>query len=105
MDFITMLVEMQGGETAMAINAKLAELMTAIKATAGSGKLTVEITIKPSKLGMGGVVQMVESTADVKIKKPELGLGSSIFFLTEEGTLSRQDPRQEQMFEEERING
>ncbi len=108
MDFVSMLMEVQEGDAARMVNAKLQELMEAIRNTAGKGTLTIKMSIEPSKLAMGGVVQMVSASVEAAIKKPELGVGESVFFLTEDG-LSRNDPRQEAMFkydeEKERKNG
>lgn len=100
MDFVTMLMEVQSGEAAMLADRKLQELVQAIRDTAGGGTLTLKMSVKPGKLGMGGVVQTVVATVDVAIKKPELQLGDSIFYVTEEGSLSRSDPRQDALFEE-----
>ncbi|MEC6379724.1 hypothetical protein [Pseudomonas aeruginosa] len=35
--------------------------------------------------------------ADVKTKEPVLARGTSLFFLTPEGNLSRRDPRQQEL--------
>jgi len=99
MDFVTMLMEVQSGEAAMLADRKLQELVQAIRDTAGGGTLTLKMSVKPGKLGMGGSVQTVVATVDVQIKKPELQLGDSIFYVTEEGQLSRSDPRQDALFE------
>lgn len=98
MDFVQMLMEVQSGEAAMLANSRLHELVQAIRDTAGSGTLTLKMSVKPGKLGMGGLVQTVVATVDVVIKKPELHLGDSIFYVTEDGNLSRNDPRQEALF-------
>lgn len=108
MDFVTMLMEVQDGDAARSVNVKLHELLDAIRNTAGKGTLTLKMTIEPSKLAMGGGVQMVSTSVEVAIKKPELGIGESLFYITEDG-LSRNDPRQDEMFkydeEKERKNG
>lgn len=98
-DFINTLVEMRGGAVASECNKKFSELIAAVLEVAGQkgGTFTLAIDVKPSKFGMGGVVLEVSLDADMKIKKPELPIGQSLFFVTQEGTLTKDDPKQTEM--------
>lgn len=99
-DFISLVMDMRSGAVAADLNAKLQEVLRAVLETAGKGELTVKFTITPSKLGMGGAVIEVETEHDIKIKRPELKVGKAVFFVTNEGDLTREDPAQTAMFEE-----
>lgn len=107
MDFIAMLLDMQRGECAAAVNTKLQELVQAVRDTAGKGTITVKVDIKPAKLGMGGSVLQVVCDMDCTIKKPELKTGDTTFFLTDDGALTSDNPAQAELFEErmEKRNG
>ena len=93
MDFVSMLMEMQGGDVATQINVKMHELVAAVTGTGRKGELNIKIKFEPSKRAMGGGVLMISNTAEVTIKKPEPGLGMSLFFVDDDGNLRRDDPR------------
>jgi hypothetical protein len=92
---------MRDGEVALDVNRKFQELLGAVFETGQKGKLTLTIDVKPSKLAMGGAVIEVETNHDCKVRKPELGIGRSLFFVTKDGALSRDNPAQAAMFQEE----
>lgn len=98
-DFVNLLVEMRGGQVAIDLNKKFDEILQAVLETGGKGELTVKLTVKPSKMGMGGAVIEVEMEHDTKLKRPELKVGRSVFFVTKDGKLTRDDPAQTAMFE------
>lgn len=111
-DLLSLLLDMRNGQVASDINAKFNEVMDAVLTTGGKGELTVKLFFKPSKLAMGGAVVEVETEHQCKLKKPELEIGRSFFFVTKEGKLTRDDPSQTAMFEsqqqkaaEEHTNG
>jgi hypothetical protein len=56
---------------------------------------------------MGGAVLEVSVGHECAIKKPELDVGQSLFFVAKDGRLTRNNPLQEEMFEtaKERTNG
>lgn len=101
-DLIQTLIEMRNGEVAMDCNRKFNELLAAVFGTASKGKITITVQVAPSKLAMGGAVVEVETTHECTIKKPEMAIGRSLFFVTQDGTLTRDDPAQAAMFEAER---
>jgi hypothetical protein len=93
---------MRSGQVAQDANMKFNEVLKAVLDTGGKGKLSIELTIAPSKMGMGGCVVEVELNHECKLKKPELQIGKSLFFVTAEGTLTRDDPQQTAMFQQEK---
>lgn len=99
-DLLQTLLDMRNGAVASDCNEKFNEVLKAVLDTGGKGELSIKIFIRPSKMGMGAAVIEVETEHECKMKKPELGIGRSIFFVTKEGTLTRNDPAQEAMFGE-----
>lgn len=97
-DLLAVLLEMRSGKVATSLNEKFNEVLGAVLETGGKGELTVKLFIKPSKMGMGGAVVEVELDHDVKLKKPELEIGRSFFFVSREGVLTREDPEQTALF-------
>ena len=93
-DVVHVLMEMRSGKVATYINEKFNDVLRAVLDTGGKGEVTIKLSIKPSKLGMGGVVLEVDMDADTKIKKPELAIGTSVFFVDKDGSLTREDPDQ-----------
>lgn len=102
-DFLHILLEMRNGAVANDIGAKFNEVLKAVCETAEKGELTIKITVKPSKLAMGGQVVEVETQHECKMKKPELGVGRSLFFVDKDGRLTRDDPAQTDMFNTEEV--
>jgi hypothetical protein len=102
MDITAVLATMQRGEILCDADRKFRELLAAILETGKKGKLTLSIEVKPSKFAMGGGVLEVGATYKCSIDKPELGMGESLFFVTQSGDLSADHPNQIAMFEEEK---
>lgn len=100
-DVLQVLMDMRSGAVAMDINQKFNEMIGAVLDTAGKGELIITLKAEPSKLGMGGAVLEVQTEHTCKMKKPELQVGKSFFFVTKEGALTRDDPAQSAMFQME----
>lgn len=100
-DLLQVILDMRNGAVAMDCNSKFNEVLKSVRETGGKGELNIKFTIKPSKMGMGGTVVEVETEHECKVKKPELAVGKSFFFLTADGDMTRQDPDQVAMFEAE----
>ncbi|HXR75193.1 MAG TPA: hypothetical protein VN737_04400 [Bryobacteraceae bacterium] len=98
-DILSVLTDMRSGAVAMDINNKFNEMIQAVLETGGKGELTITLKAEPSKFGMGGAVLEVQTEHQCKMKKPELAVGKSFFFVTKEGQLTREDPAQAAMFE------
>ncbi len=96
---IETILDLRGGELAANGSQKLAELVNAICETGKKGKLSLVIELKPSKMSMNEVTELM-ATGHVTINKPEADIGSSVFFpLKDEngaisGGISRHDPLQ-----------
>lgn len=93
-DIIQTLVEMRNGEAAMDCNRKFNELLSAVFETGKKGKVVVTLEVQPSKFAMGGGVVEVEIEHNCSIKKPELEVGHTLFFVAPDGSLTRDDPSQ-----------
>ncbi len=101
-DLLQVLLDMRNGQVAADCNAKFSEVLKAVLDTGGKGELNIKLLVKPSKMGMGGAVIEVETEHECKLKKPELAVGRSFFFVTKEGDLTRTDPDQNALFEGEK---
>lgn len=97
-DVLQVLMDMRSGAVATDINSKFNEMILAVLETAGKGELTITIKAEPSKMGLGGAVLEVSTEHACKMKKPELAVGKSFFFVTRDGQLTRDDPAQTAMF-------
>lgn len=86
--FIAMLAAKTGGVTLSEIDEKVAKLVLTVLATGKSGTLTYKIKISRN----GGKGVKVED--EVAVKEPKLETGISFFFADENGTLTRNDPKQ-----------
>ena len=99
-DIVSLLLEMKRGQTALQANQRFAEVLMAVRATKKKGRLTIQLDVTPSEIDADtGEVSRVSIDPEIKIVRPELALGSSIYFVTNDGGLSRQDPKQFEMFE------
>lgn len=67
---------------------KMTELTRACKETGRVGEITLTLKIKP---GQAGQVELLDN---VKVKMPEAQRGTTLMFATDDGGLSREDPRQ-----------
>ena len=84
-DLVGLLMEMRGGRVAADCNEKFNEMLTGVLETGGKGEFTLKIKCEPSKMGIGGAVLEVETEHECKLKKPELRVGKSVFFVTKDG--------------------
>jgi hypothetical protein len=72
----------------------LHDLLQAVKDTGKAGSLTFQIKVKPA--AKGNAEQVLISDL-VSVKKPAVERPESIFFLDDNGNLTRQDPRQQEL--------
>lgn len=87
-NFLALIQGFRRGDLVAEGDLKLNELMTAVAATGEGGNLTLALAVKLNKAGQ------VEITPAIKMKKPERALGVGIFYLGDDGRLSRRDPNQ-----------
>jgi hypothetical protein len=90
--FLDLLREHRSGITHELLTDALQELVEAVVDQRKRGKLTLTLTIKPF-----GKKDGLEVGAEVKLTKPKEVQGVSIFYVTPENNLVRQDPRQQAM--------
>jgi len=88
--FAHTLTEIAHGDLAEQASENLAELIKTAHATGKSGKLTLTIDIKPRGRDSG----QVEVTGSVKPSCPIPDIAPSMFFITEDGGLAKENPRQ-----------
>jgi hypothetical protein len=70
------------------LTAALNDLVKVCDNTGKAGELTLKLKLKPGK---GGQMEIID---ELIIKAPKEEKGTSIFFATPEGNLTREDPRQ-----------
>ena len=89
--FIDTLRDIEAGGLLDELSETQHSLVDAIRQTGKGGELTIKLTYKPDGSGQMTI------KADVKAKEPILARGTSLFFLTPEGNLTRRDPRQQDL--------
>lgn len=89
--FIDTLRDLEAGHLLDELSATQHSLVDAIRLAGKGGELTIKLTYKPDGSGQMTI------KADVKAKEPVLSRGTSLFFLTPEGNLTRKDPRQQEI--------
>ncbi len=101
MFFLDIVTHYRRGALNRAINEKLAEVAKACRATNKVGEIVVTLKVKPSKTGGN------EYTFDgsVKAKVPQTAIPEAIFFIDEKGNISRDDPAQTKMFDDDERPG
>ncbi|GGJ81750.1 hypothetical protein GCM10011583_11500 [Streptomyces camponoticapitis] len=89
--FAAFLQEQSGGQLHDELSEKLHGLIEAIKETGKGGSISLKIDIKPIAGTDGRTLTVTDSVA---AKLPKTERPKSIFFATDDGNLSRSDPRQ-----------
>ncbi|MFI8372657.1 hypothetical protein ACIGCH_00935 [Pseudomonas helleri] len=89
--FIDTLRDIEAGGLLDELSETQHSLIDAIRLTGKGGVLTIKLAYKPDGNGQMTI------KADVKAKEPALSRGTSLFFLTPEGNLTRRDPRQQDL--------
>jgi len=90
-NFVQALEQMAGGAAAAELDVALRDLLRQIRRTNQPGKLTLNVSFRPSGDGQ------VECDYTVSSKRPEPRRKETIFFLDGEDNLSRQSPKQYEM--------
>lgn len=89
--FIDTLRDIEAGGLLDELSETQHRLIDAIRLTGKGGELTIKLAYKPDGNGQMTI------KADVKAKEPAISRGTSLFFLTPEGNLTRRDPRQQDL--------
>jgi hypothetical protein len=101
-DVVGVMAECNRGNFLIECGRQLQELTDGIIRTGKKGKLTITLELIPAGICDGRINQF-EITPMVTIKEPQPSQGSSIFFVSEDNHLTRDDPNQEQLdFEKEK---
>jgi hypothetical protein len=82
------LVALRYGTLVEDLTKQMNELTAKCAETGRAGALTLTLQLKPGK---GGQIEVFD---DIKVKAPKEERGSSIFFVTPENNLTRDDPKQ-----------
>jgi len=88
-NFVAVLNQLHRGSAVADASDALAEVVKAVRENGKKGKLSLTITVVP--LSKGDAVDLV---CEVAVKVPKPNKGSSLFFVADDGTLLRNDPRQ-----------
>lgn len=91
--FLDFLREQRNGVLHDELSDALQDCVASVSTEGGTAKLTLTITIKPSGTGQGAVM----TTDDIKTTVPKPTKGGSIFFISPENNLVREDPRQHKL--------
>lgn len=94
LNFIGLLQSHRRGELVREADDLLAEMITAINDFGGKGEITLKLSVKRNE------AEQLEITPALSMKKPRKALSVGIFYCSDEGKLSRRDPRQDDMFDE-----
>jgi len=94
LSFLEFLQSFRRGELISEADDQFGELMEAVKRTGGKGDLTIKLPFKVNEAGQ------IECLPTVSCKKPRKPLGTGIYYVTDEGRLTRQDPSQDDLFDE-----
>lgn len=89
--FIDTLREIEYGHLLEELAASQKEVIDAVMLTGKKGAITITLSYTPEGDGQ------ITAVADLKAKVPQLPRGKTLFFVTPERNLSRQDPRQREL--------
>ena len=87
---IDVMSQVRGGFAVHIAGQKLQEVLKAVVETGKPGELTFTIKVKPDK----NDDRIVTLHPDVKAKIPQKGFTEGIFFVDDDGKVSREDPKQ-----------
>lgn len=88
--FASWLQEQRNGICQAEATDALKELTSAVTEHGKGGTLTLKLSVKPAKVGVGTLL----ITDEIKVSLPEGDRPAAIFYADEDGNLSRHDPRQ-----------
>ena len=100
-DITGVLAQMGRGKVLEAINSEFQNIVSDVTDNGGTGELTVKIKVKAAAHDTNGRLTEVAVTHSVASKRPKRDLGPSTFFLTRDNMLTRNNPEQAELFEQE----
>lgn len=90
---IDVLSQIRGGAALTDANKELRAVVMAVKSTGKKGSITLKIDIEPDKTDE----TVVTFQPDVTIKVPRKPYAKGLFYVSENGDVSREDPRQTEL--------
>lgn len=94
--FTDTLGEIRGGEVIAELTNQLREVVQRVRESGRPGALVLTLKVKTASKGIGAAL-IIED--DVKVKLPVAERGTTVLFATDDGELSRNDPRQPRLVE------
>lgn len=91
--FNMLIQELGGGDIANDLTGKLKALSTSVQELRSPGKLVLEISMKPSDMADTGVEVLTKAKLTLPEKKPT----KQLYYVSHNGDLQRNDPRQVEM--------
>lgn len=89
--FSETLIALKGGAVLGELSERLKTLIQAVRATEKGGSLQITLKVSPAT---SGTAEVVTVEAVVKETVPKPSLGKTVFFTTDTGGLTRQNPDQ-----------
>jgi len=86
------ILQLNNGAAVAELTSALTKILAAVRESGKPGSITFTVTVKPASKGVTSVV-MVESK--IKTQLPEPDRGMTVFYLTDDNRLVRNDPRQQ----------
>lgn len=100
-DILGMLVVLDRGNFVINAGREFQELTEAVKAANKKGVINIKLEVTPSGWKEStGACNQVEVRPNIVLTKPKREHGKSIFFVTDDNTLTRDDPDQTEIFNE-----
>jgi hypothetical protein len=92
-DVVQVLSEMRNGRVLVECGEKLADVLKAVRATGKKGRLSLVLDFNPSRI-VDQKVTEVDVTHKIVTVEPENSPGTTMFFVMDDGSLTRTDPDQ-----------
>jgi hypothetical protein len=92
--FTETLDELRRGKLTADLTAELTGLVAAVREHGTAGKLTLTLTVAPAA---SGEVAALIITDQITIKPPKIAKQATILYASDNGTLSKNDPRQPEL--------
>ena len=102
-DFVQTIADLKNGKALIDCSRKLTKLVAAVVDVKKKGKLTLQLLIEPAGVGDDGRITETSVSWQCSIVEPQPDTGRSVFFVTRDGRLSRNDPNQEELFGVEEV--
>lgn len=94
LNFLEFMQSFRRGELIAEADELLSELMEAIQKTGGKGEITLKLPFKPNDAGQ------IECIPVLTLKKPRRPMSTGIYFVSDSQKLTRNDPTQDDLFDE-----